>query len=384
MTVGIDIRFLARGSRTGIEEYTLNLLSRLLPLGKEIKFKLFYNAYHKEALNFDWLKLPNVELYEFGLPNRFVFDPLAKFFKRPKVDKLIGGADVFFCPHFLLTPLSDDCQKVLTFHDLSFEFFPEFFPRRKRFWHWFLSPRARANEAEKIIAISNSTKNDLTSRFGIGKEKIKVIHSGIGHEFRRIQSDEHSALVRQKYHLPEKFILYFGTIEPRKNVDGLIRAFELFRDKNPAGPSLVIAGNLGWLYGRILKAVNQSPWRNEIHLTGFVEPADKIYLYNLAGLFVYPSYFEGFGFPPLEAMACGVPVICSHTAPFGEIVGEAALMVDPYNREEVAWAINEMWRDESLRRDYIKSGFERVKRFSWDKCAQETLTLIKSLYENRH
>jgi len=379
MTVGIDIRFLAKGSRTGIEEYTINLLSRLLSLDETIKFNLFYNAFSKAKLDYDWLGLPNVKLFEFHLPNRFFFDPLAKFCRQPKIDRLLGGVDVFFDPHFLLSPLSKTCRRVVTFHDLSFEYFPEFFSWRKRYWHAFLSPRARALEADKIIAVSQSTKDDLVSIYNLPAEKIKVVYSGIEKGLQKKEpADERKVSIRKKYNLPEDFILYFGTLEPRKNLIGLIRAYEIFRQQPTGGakPSLVLAGNPGWLCDDIFAEAKKSAFARDIFFTGFIDPADKVYLYNLASVFVYPSFFEGFGFPPLEAMSCGVPVICSHTSSFPEVVGEAALMIDPYNFNEIAWAIKEVLIDKKLKQSLIEDGFARIKNFSWDRCAKETLGLL--------
>ena len=377
MTIGIDIRFLARGARTGIEEYTINLLSRLLSLDKSLKFKLFYNAFNKVKLDYDWLSLPNVELYEFHLPNRFLFDPLAKFIHQPKIDQLLGGVDVFFDPHFLLSPLSSQCKKVITFHDLSFEYFPEFYSWRKRQWHNFLAPWARAREADKIIAVSQSTKDDLINLYSLPEDKIKVIYSGVENNLRPLEtSQEQKLAIRKKYKLPENFILYFGTIEPRKNLVGLIKAYEIFRQNNQLKHALVLAGNPGWLCDDVFAAAKQSAYAKEIIFTDFIEPADKVYLYNLASLFVYPSFFEGFGFPPLEAMACGVPVICSHTSSFPEVVGDAALMIDPYNFGEIAWAMEEVLTESELRDDLISDGLVRVKNFSWDRSAKETLEYL--------
>ena len=379
MIIGIDIRFLARGTRSGIEEYTINLLSRLLSLDKSIRFKLFYNAFRQIELDYDWLGLPNVELKKFRWPNRFVFDPAAKFLKLPKIDKLLGGCDVFFAPHFLLSPTSQDCRKVVVFHDLSFEYFPEFFSWRKRFWHSSLSPRQRAKEADKIIAVSHSTKDDLTDLYALPAEKIKVIHSGIesGLEKKEV-AGEQKILIRKKYNLPENFILYFGTLEPRKNLVGLIQSYEIFRRQTGSDKkySLVLAGNSGWLCDDIFVQARKSDFAQDIIFAGFVDPTDKVYLYDLASLFVYPSFFEGFGFPPLEAMACGVPVICSHTSSFPEVVSQAALTVDPYNFDEIAWAMKEVLTDKELGQDLVKDGLIRAKNFSWDKCARETLDYL--------
>ncbi len=375
MTIGIDIRVLAKGTRTGIEEYTINLLSRLFLLGAEHQFKLFYNAFYQKPLEFGWEALPNVKIYRSNLPNRFVFDPLEKILKSPKIDKLVSGADVFFFPHFLLG--ATNCPKVLTFHDLSFEYFPEFFSVQKRFWHNFIAPRERAREARKIIAVSDSTKKDLIDWYGLPEQKVKVIYSGVGEEFKKISSVSPMKEIKNKYHLPEKFILYFGAIEPRKNLEGLILAYEEFCRKNPdLNHALVLAGAPGWLCQKIFSAAKKSNFSQNIIFTGFVEPADKIYLYNLASLFVFPSLFEGFGFPVLEAMACGVPVITANNSCFPEIVGNAALMVDPYNLGELAWAIAEDLKDECLKNDLIGQGFLTARNFSWDKCARESLKVL--------
>lgn len=378
MTVGVDLRVLAKGTRSGVEEYLLNLLPHVLAIGKSdgVSFKLFYNAWQKVALDYPWLA--DAQLFKFSLPNRFVFDPLVKILGRPRLDRMIGGVDFFLSPHFLLGPVSASCRQTVVFHDLSFEYFPEFFSWPKRFWHWSVAARQRAAEADKIIAVSNSTKNDLVDLYGVASEKVKVIYSGVGEEFKKAAGDE--IQVKQRYRLPEKFILYFGTLEPRKNLVGLIRAYEIFRQEAKLAEkySLVIAGRPGWLFREILRAAQRSPFGREIIFTGFVEPADKVYLYNLASLFVFPSFFEGFGFPPLEAMACGLPTITSFTSSFPEVVGEAALMVDPYNFEEIAWAMGEILRDERLRNDYIAAGLEQAKKFSWDRCARETLEFLIS------
>jgi glycosyltransferase involved in cell wall biosynthesis len=387
MVIGIDIRVLARGTRTGVEEYTLNLLAHLLGLDQSIQYKLFYNAYQKIELDYSWLKLPNVQLYDFRIPNRFLF-VAACYLHQPKIDRLLKGIDVYFNPHFFVAPLSKKCQKVITFHDLSFEHYPEFFSWRKRAWQKFLmNTRQEAREADKIIAVSQSTRDDLVNLYGIKPEKIKVIYSGVGREFQsqkpKAKSQNHKSKLKSikiKYNLPEKFILYFGTIEPRKNLIGLIRAFELLNTKYERRNTkykLVIAGAKGWLYQDILKAAKESKYSQDIIFTGFIEEQDKPALYNLAELFVYPSFFEGFGFPPLEAMAGGVPTIVSHTSSLPEVVGDAAIMIDPYNIDELAWAIEMVLQDKDLRQRLERRGIEQARKFSWQRCAEETLEILK-------
>jgi len=376
MNIGIDIRVLARGTRTGVEEYTINLLSELLPLEPKINFKLFYNAYQKVQLNYPWLSLNNVQLKDFRIPNRLFF-MAARYANQPRVDKLLGGFDLYFNTHFFTAPLSVGFRKVITFHDLSFERYPYFFSRRKRLWQRFLmAAQQEAKKADKIIAVSQSTKDDLINLYGLEPGKIKVIYSGVGKQFRPLKQGSEASIriLASKYNLPDKFVLYFGTIEPRKNLIGLIKAFELLRAKLDL--KLVIAGAKGWLEQDVFRVARESKYRSDIFFTGFVEEIDKPALYNSAELFVYPSFFEGFGFPPLEAMACGLPTIVSHTSSLPEVVGQGALMIDPYNIDELAWAMEMALTDNDLREHLIKKGIEQAKKFSWPRCARETLKVL--------
>ena len=389
MIIGIDIRMLARGARTGVEEYTLNLLSRLIPLDKNVRYKLFYNGWRKIELdysNYPWLKKSNVELVNYRIPNR-PLDFSARFFNYPKIDKLLKGVDIFFSPHIFFSALSKNCPSVITFHDLSFEIHPEFYSYSKNFWHFSMNPQKLAARASKIIAVSKSTKDDLVNFYHIRPDKIKVVYSGMNRN-RKLGNWEIGKLnqVKKKYNLPEKYILYLGTLEPRKNIIGLIEAFENLK-KNTQYPipntqyKLVIAGAKGWLYKDIFKAVNKSSVKDEVIFTGFIEDQDKAILYQLADLFVYPSFYEGFGFPPLEAMTSGTPVITSNFSSLPEAVGDAALTVDPYNVDQLSIAMKNVLEDKDLRNRLVEKGFKQVEKFSWEKCAEETLEVLKSAVE---
>ena len=384
MIIGIDIRMLARGTRSGIEEYTINLLSNMISLNNNIEYKLFYNGYKKIKLEYDLLKLPNVQLKEFKIPNRLL-DTSFQFLNYPKIDKMLEKIDVFFSPHIFSSSVSKKCKTITTFHDLSFESYPEFYSTGKNYWHFSMNPKKQARKADKIIAVSRSTKDDLVKIYGIEPEKIKVIYSGIRLESGISNLESEVLKVKKRYNLPEKYILYLGTLEPRKNIIGLIKAFEILNkcSINPPNPllqrgnlKLVIAGSKGWLYEDIFKAVKNSPVKDDIIFTGFIDDKDKPVLYSLADLFVYPSFYEGFGFPPLEAMAAGTPVITSNFSSLPEAVGDAAIMINPYNLDELAKAMEIVLSDEKLRNILIERGYERVKNFSWEKCAKETLEFI--------
>ncbi|MCK4891401.1 MAG: glycosyltransferase family 4 protein [Candidatus Pacebacteria bacterium] len=379
MKIGIDARCLVGGKRTGVEEYTINLLSKMLNLDSSIKYKLFYNGYKKTKLEYSFLKLPNVQLKEYRIPNR-LFDASFQFLNYPKIDKILKGIDIFFSPHIFSSAVSKKCKIVTTFHDLSFESYPKFYSTGKNYWHFLMNPKKQAEKADKIIAVSKSTKDDLIKTYGIRPEKIKVIYSGI-----RLGSgiwDLGSGIlkVKKKYNLPKKYILYLGTLEPRKNIIGLIKAFEILNTKYKILNTeyhLVIAGSKGWLYNDIFKIAKNSLVKNNIIFTGFIENKDKYVLYSLADLFVYPSFYEGFGFPPLEAMAYGTPVITSNFSSLPEAVGGAAIMINPYNLDELAKSMKMVLSDEHLQNNLIKKGFEQIKKFSWQRCAEETLEALK-------
>ena len=314
-TIGIDIRVLAKGTRTGIEEYVLNLLSFLLSLSlfvsrqdKNIKYKLFYNGFRKVKLDYPWLNFSNVELKKSKIPNR-ILDFCMKVFNWPKIDKILNGVDIFFSPHFLPIALSKTCKRVITFHDISFKYYPQFFSRSRKLWHFLTFPKSQAQKADKIIVDSQSTKEDLIKIYKIDPEKIKVIYLGVSSNFKPVKNKFKLSKVKQKYNLPDNFILYFGTIEPRKNLKGLIKAFDNLKQKfiHPdlqttwegfesvvigkkknifKDLKLVIAGEKGWLYKDIFEKAKNVKSKNDIIFTGFIEDQDKPYLYNLANVFV--------------------------------------------------------------------------------------------------
>ncbi|MDD3190204.1 MAG: glycosyltransferase family 1 protein [Candidatus Pacebacteria bacterium] len=378
MIIGIDIRMLAKGGKTGVEEYTCNLLENMLSLDKSICFKLFYNGFKKQGIDYNWTQLSNVEVVNLKVPNK-ALDASLRFFDFPKMEKLIGKIDKFFSPHIFLSSVGPESEKIVTFHDLSFEKYPEFYSKQKNFWHFSMDPKRQAQRADKIIAVSESTKQDLTECYGIDPQKISVIYSGLNPEATKDISEKQKEEIKTKYRLPENFILYLGTIEPRKNIKSLISAFDESKRsgflKN-SDMKLIIAGSKGWLYKEILGMPEKLKSQKDIIFTGFVEEKDKSALYNLARLFVYPSFYEGFGFPPLEAMAQGTPVITSNISSIPEAVANAAITINPYNTDELLNAIESVLQDEKLSSELINLGKKRIEKFNWEKCGRETLDYI--------
>jgi glycosyltransferase involved in cell wall biosynthesis len=383
MRIGIDVRCLAEGKRTGVEEYTLALLTELFELDRKNEYVLFFNAWQKQIPDFSWAtKYPNVTLKVFRFPNKLL--NLSLWYLRfPKLDKLIAGADIFFLPNLNFVAVSDKTKLVVTAHDLSFEMFPETFSWKRRIWHFFVNFRRLARISDKIIAVSQSTKNDLVTCYGVPKEKITVIPSGVGKQFHKMsRNDSELMRVQKKYHLPYKFILSLETFEPRKNILSLIRSYEeLRRLEHPVFGkyALVIAGTRGWKCEEIFETTDNSPFKEKIILTGFIADEDKPALYNLASVFVYPSLYEGFGFPPLEAMACGVPVIVSHSSSLPEVVGEAGALIDPYQPEELFRALQQILADQEFIDLLQRKSLERAALFSWNKTARATYDIFHSL-----
>jgi glycosyltransferase involved in cell wall biosynthesis len=383
MRIGIDVRCLAEGKRTGVEEYTLALLQGLFELDQENEYILFFNAWKKTLPDFNWIaKYPNVTLKAFRFPNKLL--NLSLWYLRfPKLDRLVGGTDIFFLPNLNFAAVSDKTRLVVTAHDLSFELFPETFSWKRRVWHFFIHFRRLALSADKVIAVSRSTKDDLIAEYGVPEQDISIVHSGIGEQFRVMsRNDTDLVRVQEKYSLPYKFILSLSTFEPRKNILALIESYEaLLRLGHPVFDKymLVIAGTHGWKYEEIFEAIADSPYKDRIIQTGFIAGEDKTALYNLASVFVYPSLYEGFGFPPLEAMACGVPVIVSHSSSLPEVVGDAGILIDPYQPDELFLALQQVLLDQEFADTLRQKSVERAALFSWDKTVRATLDLFRSL-----
>jgi len=372
MKIGIDIRCLTDPHYSGISEYTYNLLESLLQIDQKNQYLLFYNAAKK--VKAPKLDFPNVTYKAFKYPNK-IFNLGIRFLKFAAIDKMLGGVDVFLIPNILFLNLSKDCRKILIIHDLSFELYPEFFTAKKRLWHKLIGPKQLCQQADTIIAVSKNTKNDITKIYKINPKKIKVIYPGISKIFFQTITDSAKQKVKNKYNLPEKYIFYLGNLEPRKNVESSILAFDKIKDKSI---HLVIAGGQAWKYKNIYKLWQNSSAKNRIKFLGYVDTNDKPALYSLAKIFVYPSIYEGFGLPPLEAMACGTPVITSFNSSLAEVVEDTGLLIDPNNTNEITETISQLLADPKLQNLLKERGLRQSQKFKWNKTAQEILNTFKN------
>jgi glycosyltransferase involved in cell wall biosynthesis len=267
-----------------------------------------------------------------------------------------------------VTPLLSPCPSVITIYDLSFLIFPQGFRHSKRLYLTLLT-RPSARKARRIITISESTKRDTVRLLGVSSKKVDVVYCGVDKAFHPLPEGE-VASFRQKHGLPERIILFVGTIEPRKNVVRLIEAYSDLRDGQV---KLVIGGDRGWLYEEVFARVEELELTGDVLFPGYIPPDELPLWYNAAELFVYPSLYEGFGLPPLEAMACGTPVITSTVSSLPEVVGEAGLTVDPMDSKGLAEAMNQVLGDGALRQSMRERGLARAGCFSWARAARETV-----------
>jgi len=380
----VDVRCLMEGRRTGVEEYTQELLLHLFEIDKANEYVLFCSSWKKPVFDFSLFeKYSNVTVKKIRLPNKLLNFSFW-YFSWPKIDKLVGGADMVFFPNIIFGAVSARAKTLMTIHDLSFERYPEYFSWKRRFWHLFVNSKKLCERADQIISVSQSSRQDVINSYGVDAQKVSLIYNAVSQDFRIINRNNAKLIkVKEKYQLPFKFILYLGTIEPRKNIIGIIRAYNQLQDFAQKTNNLellkyklVIAGSNGWLDAEIFSEIANSKFKEKIILPGFISNEDKAYVYNLATLFVYPSFFEGFGFPPLEAMACGVPVIVSNNSSLPEICGEAGILIDPDKSEEISQAMQQILMDKLLREKLITTGLKRAKQFSWEKTARETLKLF--------
>jgi glycosyltransferase involved in cell wall biosynthesis len=251
--------------------------------------------------------------------------------------------------------------------------FPEFYSWQRRWWHKAMMPKTLFRRANRVIAVSRTTAWDLEDLYGINPRKIRVVPSGIKQSELGTSEQE----VRRKYNLPQRFWLFLGVWEPRKNIESLVRAFEAVADRVPV--DLVLAGSSGWLDQDLKKRLDESLVKTRIHQLGFVSEQDKRGLYEAAELFVYPSFYEGFGFPPLEAMIAGTPAVVARAGSMPEVAGDWATMVDPYNTNELAQVLEEL----AFHPRRVPESTRRMikERYTWKETAQKTLGILEEVCE---
>jgi glycosyltransferase involved in cell wall biosynthesis len=279
---------------------------------------------------------------------------------------------IFHSPSFVSSPFIK-CPTIMTIHDLNHLKFPEYYTKFHKYYYNYIV-KSSASNAKKILTVSNFSKMEIVNWLKCDSEKVVVTYNGVDENFKVINDKDKLINIRKKYDLPQKFVLYIGNLKPHKNISNLIKAIKKINQEI----TLVINGKSNEILNKIIK---ENYLGNKVKFIGYVDDDDLLALYNLAELFVYPSLYEGFGLPPLEAMACGCPVITSNTSSLPEVVGDAGIMVDPYDVNEIAKAIDLILSNENLRNEMIERGLKQAKKFSWKKTAEETLKVYEDVYK---
>jgi glycosyltransferase involved in cell wall biosynthesis len=364
----------ARGYRSaGIHTYIEQLLRHLPEADPDLRLSVFTSRTPAD-LN------PGLDIHATRLPTqqpaiRILWEQLLQPFavRRLKADLLHAAAFV--------APLVRPCPTVITVYDLSFALFPQFF-RGFNQTYLRLGTRASVRQARRVIAISHNTRRDVARLYDFPEDRIDVAYPGVDPTLSPAALTKVDRFRNEKG-LPAKFLLYFGTLEPRKNLAMLIQAFTRMKTDCPEA-QLVLAGGIGWLAEDTLSAVKSSGLADSIRLPGYVPAAEKPLWYSAATAFVYPSTYEGFGLPPLEAMACGTPVIVSKAASLPEVIGEAGLTVEPADPIGWATAMQRLWNDVALRLELRARGLAQSKKFSWRETARQTAAVYQRVLDESH
>jgi glycosyltransferase involved in cell wall biosynthesis len=379
MRILIDIRLLSRGGTTGIPGYTRDLVQALIEQHPEHEYVLFYNSFRTpQPLPSSWYQLPHVRIVNRRIPNRLL-SILVRLTGWPSIETLTGvaSADIVWSPHLDLITAART-PHVLTIHDLSFIHYPQFFSRKYHLWSWLQDQCGQVRRMKVGIAVSRFTKADVVTTLGVQPEQITVVYSGVHPSFKPTPASSPAlAAYQQAHQITGPYLLSLCTLEPRKNIALLIAAFtELKKDSRFADYQLVIAGRPGYRAGQIKALIAASPVRESIKLIPEVRDDDRVLLYGGARVFVAPTFFEGFGFPVLEAQACGVPVIASDRTSLPEILGTTALFMSPWSVSELVTHLRTIELRSEVRENIQAAGKKNAARFSWAQAARETLEVF--------
>lgn len=381
MKVQIDVQSLLEKDKTGIALTMRNVIMNMVRKHKEGLYYLNYFSmlYKPES------KVILDDFYDIGcIPNEcrwfhhVVYKMLYNFIPIPY--SLFFGSDADIT-HFMNyhVPPGVKGRVVTTIHDMAYKAFPETL-KRKTLHMLNLSMDRSCRRADKIITVSNFSRDEIVKYLGISADKIVVVPNGVDlSKFHPSYSLNEITSTKNKYGIKGDYFLYLGTLEPRKNIERLIKAYDLLKKRLGSIPDLVVAGKKGWLYDSIFEVVNSLNLNNNVFFTGYVDEKDGPLLMNGATAFAFPSLYEGFGLPPLEAMACGTPVITSNAASLPEVVGDAAVLVDPYSIDSIANAMEDLLKSPTLRTKLIDRGLKRASMFTWDRSANIILDVYEQL-----
>ena len=369
MLIGIDASRTVLAQRTGTERYALEIIRALIEVAPEQQYVLYFN------------QPPPPDLLPRSSRVRWRVIPARRFWTlgRLSVEMARHPPDVLFVPAHSLPPILPRAS-VATVHDLGYLHFPGEHPPATRLLRR-LSNRWSARRATRVVAISGATRDDLVHHEGVPTERISVVHHGKAPWFQPVKDRDQLAAVQAQYGLDRPYFLFVGTLQPRKNLERLLAAFDQFAATHPE-QLLALVGGIGWQTERLRQALASIQARDRVRLLGYVPDDELPPLYSGSLALAFPSLYEGFGLPALEAMACGAPVLTSSTSSMPEVVGKAGLLVDPQDTQAIAAGLARLADDPELRRTLGDRGQLRAGLFTWEHAAHETLAVLRAAAEN--
>lgn len=371
MNIGIDIRALGNKKLTGIGKYIYSAVDNLSKIDKANNYILLSSGLRREAYDHLEFNSPNIKHRHFTVSNKVSNFSLVTGYGPNICKKFFEDIDFFWMPNINFCRINNKKPMVLTIHDLSFLHSREFYSLRRRYWHRLVNVGKLVKRANKIIAVSANTKRDIVRFFPTSEDKISIINPGV--EVATLDNTQAEELIAP-FALPEKYFIYVGTLEPRKNIDSIIKAFDRYHLEHPE-VALVIVGALGWVYKKLLKKIHS---RSYVHYLGYVDSPAKDALYKKSQGLIWPSFYEGFGFPPMEAAYHQIPLIVSYKTSLPETLKGQALYVDPYNISDIFHALIELTEDAKLRKQFKKSA-ESFSIPQWPEQAKKIMDLFNNL-----
>ena len=364
MRVGIDAR-LVYYSQAGIGQYILHLVEGLAEVDHENDYVLVQSRKDDTTI----LEKSNFRRVSLWTPSHHRLERYSL-----NVELMRLGLDVLHSPDFI-PPHRPACKSVITVHDLAFLLYPHFLTKESARYYGHIDQAVRWTD--HIISVSESTKRDTIQHLGVPEEKITVVHEAASSIFQPLDGAEAKEQVRNRFGVDGPYILFVSTIEPRKNVPSLLRALYQLVTCYKEDVRLVLAGGRGWLFEDAFAVVDELELDDRVHFVGRVTSEDLLYLYNAAEMLAHPAFYEGFGLPPLEAMACGLPVVASNEASLPEVVGDAGQLIDPHDVDELTVSMWRVLNDSELREQMREKGLRQAGRFSWERAARETMEIYR-------
>lgn len=371
MRIGIDIRHLCNEHHSGIGYYTINLINALSKIAPDDNFFLFATGSTQRLSKLPTFNGKNIHLVKRSIPNKLLTIAMKAPGGKTLESFFSEKIDCWLFPN--LNIVRTNLPYAITMHDVSFSLFPQFFTPKQTLWHRQTNIKQLLEDARQIFSVSKKTKYDIQDIFNIEPKKIKITHLGVDQSFHSKREPSDQNYIRH-YGISAPYILTLSTLEPRKNIESVIEAFDHIEDKEL---HLVIAGGSGWKTTSISQSLIRAKHRDRIHILGYVADKHKAALMREASAFIFPSFYEGFGLPILEAMACGAPVITSFTSSMPEVAQDAAIFVDPFNTRDIEQAINCICKNLELQSLLSKRGIAQAKKFTWEKTAKITLKQLK-------